>query len=75
VIFSKNIAIKLGFKKNVVDYLVENYEKVSLDELKKKVFADFVITWQAEKRWKGHTILRMPKFGPKYALINQEFLP
>ncbi len=44
VIFTKNIAIKLGFKKNVVDYLVENYEKVALEELKRKVFSEFLIT-------------------------------
>jgi uncharacterized tellurite resistance protein B-like protein len=44
VIFTKNIAIKLGFKKNVVDYLVENYEKHPLEDLKKKVFSDFVLT-------------------------------
>ncbi len=45
VIFFKNIAIKLGFKKNVVDYLVENFEKTTLEELKKKVFTDFMMTW------------------------------
>ncbi|MEJ0055881.1 MAG: hypothetical protein WDN75_09670 [Bacteroidota bacterium] len=44
MIFTKNIAIKLGFKKNVVDYLVENYEKVALEELKRKVFSEFLIT-------------------------------
>ncbi len=42
VIFTRNIAIKLGFKKNVVDYLVENFEKTSLEELKKKVFSEFL---------------------------------
>jgi len=43
VIFSKNIAIKLGFKKNVVDFLVENFEKIPLDQLKKEIFADFLV--------------------------------
>ena len=43
VIFTKNIAIKLGFKKNVVDFLVENFGKIPLEELKKKVFADYVV--------------------------------
>jgi len=43
VIFTKNIAIKLGFKKTVVDFLVDNYGKSPLDELKKKVFAEYVV--------------------------------
>ena len=46
VIFFKNIEIKLGFKKNVVDYLVENFEKTTIEELKKKVFTDFMMTWR-----------------------------
>lgn len=41
VIFSKSIAIKLGFKKNVVDYLVENMDQRPKDELKSRVFKDF----------------------------------
>lgn len=41
VIFTRNIAIKLGFKKNVVDYLVENFENTSLEELKETVFSEF----------------------------------
>ncbi|NOT76928.1 MAG: hypothetical protein HOP08_18550 [Cyclobacteriaceae bacterium] len=44
LIFTKNIAIKLGFKKTVVDFLVENFEKVPLDQLKKKVFEDYTLT-------------------------------
>lgn len=44
VIFTRNIAIKLGFKKNVVDYLVDNFEKQSKDDLKKKVFESFMLT-------------------------------
>ena len=43
VIFTKNIAIKLGFKKTVVDFLVENFGKFPLDELKKKVFAEYLV--------------------------------
>jgi uncharacterized tellurite resistance protein B-like protein len=42
LIFSRGIAIKLGFKKNVVDYLIENNGKKSLNEIKNKVFEDFV---------------------------------
>jgi hypothetical protein len=34
VIFCKNIAIKLGFKKNVIDYIMDNYGKKSRDEFK-----------------------------------------
>ncbi len=43
-IFAKNIAIKLGFRKTVVDYLLENFEKTGVEELKKKVMADFLMT-------------------------------
>lgn len=42
LIFSRGIAIKLGFKKNVVDYLIENTSQKPLNELKLKVFQDFV---------------------------------
>jgi hypothetical protein len=42
LIFCKSIAIKLGFKKNVVDYLVENHGKNTEEELKNKVFKEFV---------------------------------
>ena len=41
LIFCKSIAIKLGFKKNVVDYIVENHNKTSREDLKKQVFVDF----------------------------------
>jgi len=40
--FCKNIAIKLGFKKNVVDFMVETYHKIIREDLKKKVFTEFV---------------------------------
>ena len=42
LIFGRSIAIKLGFKKNVVDYLVENNSQKPLNELKNKVFEEFV---------------------------------
>ncbi|MBL7877557.1 MAG: TerB family tellurite resistance protein [Cyclobacteriaceae bacterium] len=41
VIFTKSIAIKLGFKKNVVDYLVENLGKKAASELKTVAFAQY----------------------------------
>ncbi len=43
LIFSKNIAIKLGFKKGVIDYFVENFEKKSREEFKQAVLKDFVV--------------------------------
>jgi uncharacterized tellurite resistance protein B-like protein len=42
VIFARSIAIKLGFKKNVVDFLVENCNKKPINELKNKVLQEFV---------------------------------
>ncbi len=44
LIFCKSIAIKLGFKKNVVDYLIENINKHTEEEIKLKVFRDFGMT-------------------------------
>jgi len=43
LIFCKSIAIKLGFKKGVVEYLVENFDKQSPEDLKSKVLVDFVL--------------------------------
>ncbi len=42
LIFCKSIAIKLGFKKIAVDYLIENFEKVGTEELKTKLLTDYV---------------------------------
>jgi uncharacterized tellurite resistance protein B-like protein len=42
VIFARGIAIKLGFKKNVIDYLLENFSKKPINELKSDIFKDFV---------------------------------
>jgi hypothetical protein len=42
IIFARGIAIKLGFKKNVIDYLLENNSKKPTNELKSVVFQDFV---------------------------------
>ncbi|HLT73794.1 MAG TPA: hypothetical protein VKZ68_01870, partial [Ohtaekwangia sp.] len=39
VIFCKNIAIKLGFKKGVIDYFIENFGKKS-----RKEFRDVALT-------------------------------
>lgn len=43
IIFSKNIAIKLGFKKGVIDYVMENYEKKTREEFKSVLLKDFVL--------------------------------
>jgi len=42
LIFCRGIAIKLGFKKNVIDFLVENVPQKPLNELKNKVLRDFL---------------------------------
>ncbi len=42
LIFCKSIAIKLGFKKNVVDYFVDNFEKKPIEDIKSAVFKDYL---------------------------------
>lgn len=42
VIFCKNIAIKLGFKKGVIDYFVENFDKKTRQELKQIALTEYV---------------------------------
>ena len=42
ILFSKNIAIKLGFKKGVIDYFIENYEKKSRDEFREIALKDYI---------------------------------
>jgi uncharacterized tellurite resistance protein B-like protein len=42
LIFCKSIAIKLGFKKNVIDYFVDNFDKKPLDAIKSVVFKDYL---------------------------------
>ena len=42
LVFCKSIAIKLGFKKNVVDYIVESIDNTSLEDIRKKVFTEFI---------------------------------
>lgn len=43
IIFSKNIAIKLGFKKSVIDHVIENYGKKTRDEFKHTVMKEFIL--------------------------------
>ncbi|MBX2965897.1 MAG: TerB family tellurite resistance protein [Cyclobacteriaceae bacterium] len=42
ILFCKNVAIKLGFHKNVVDYFVENYGKKSKEEFKAVAISQLV---------------------------------
>jgi uncharacterized tellurite resistance protein B-like protein len=42
IIFCKNIAIKLGFKKGVIDYFVTNYSKKSPEELKQVALKEYL---------------------------------
>jgi uncharacterized tellurite resistance protein B-like protein len=41
VTFCRNIAIKLGFKKSIVDYFLENYSKKTREELKQAALREF----------------------------------
>src|SRR4051812_5701536 len=42
IIFAKNIAIKLGFKKSVIDFCVENFTKKTRAELKTIVLSEYL---------------------------------
>jgi len=42
VIFCKSIAIKLGFKKNVIEFLLENFDKKLSPATKNTVFQDYL---------------------------------
>ena len=42
VIFCKNIAIKLGFKKSVIDYIMEHFGKKSREEFRTVSLRDFL---------------------------------
>lgn len=42
IIFCKNIAIKLGFKKGIIDYFVENYAKGNRDDLKQVAIKEYL---------------------------------
>jgi len=41
IIFSKNIAIKLGFKKGVIDYFIENFGKKTAQEFREVALTEF----------------------------------
>lgn len=42
IIFCKNIAIKLGFKKGVIDFFIENFGKLTRDELREVVVNEYI---------------------------------
>ena|SRR5688572_4114800 len=42
IIFCKSIAIKLGFKKGIIDYFVNNYSKKSTEELKQAALSEYL---------------------------------
>ena len=43
IIFTKNIAIKLGFKKGVIDYFIQNFGKKNREEFKQTTLRDFTL--------------------------------
>jgi hypothetical protein len=42
IIFCKNIAIKLGFKKGIIDYFIENYEVKTRQEFREIAINNFI---------------------------------
>jgi len=42
IIFCTNIAIKLGFKKGVIDYFIENYGKKSREEFRQIALSEYM---------------------------------
>jgi uncharacterized tellurite resistance protein B-like protein len=42
VIFCKNIAIKLGFKKGIIDFFIENYGKRTPEEFRQAAITEYV---------------------------------
>jgi uncharacterized tellurite resistance protein B-like protein len=42
LIFCRSIAIKMGFKKGVIDFLIANLKTISPQELQKLTFTDFI---------------------------------
>lgn len=42
ITFCRNIAIKLGFKKGIIDYFLENFEKKGREELKQTAFEEYL---------------------------------
>jgi uncharacterized tellurite resistance protein B-like protein len=43
IIFSKSIAIKLGFKKGVIDFIIANYSDKGREEIRAIIFKDYLL--------------------------------
>jgi hypothetical protein len=43
IIFCKSIEIKFGFKKGVVEYILDNYGKKTKDEFKQHLLKEFIV--------------------------------
>jgi uncharacterized tellurite resistance protein B-like protein len=43
IIFSKSIAIKLGFKKGVIDFIIANYNDKGREEIRAIIFKDYLL--------------------------------
>ena len=50
IIFCKNIAIKLGFKKGVIDYFIENFGKKNRKEFREAALHDYMYPETIRKR-------------------------
>lgn len=42
IIFCKSIAIKLGFKKGIIDYFVQNFQNIGKEDLRKIALAEYI---------------------------------
>jgi uncharacterized tellurite resistance protein B-like protein len=42
IIFCKNIAIKLGFKKGIIDYFIQNFQNIGKEELRKIALSEYI---------------------------------
>ena len=42
IIFCKNIAIKLGFRKNVIDFIIDNYGKKNREDFKSAALKEYL---------------------------------
>jgi uncharacterized tellurite resistance protein B-like protein len=42
IIFCKSIAIKLGFKKGIIDYFVQNFGNIGKEDLRKVALSEYI---------------------------------
>jgi hypothetical protein len=43
ILFCKNIAIKLGFRKGVIDFFIQNFGKKNRDEFKQIILKEYLV--------------------------------